>query len=309
MSDPILHHYASSPFSEKVRAMLGFKTMAWRSVDIPIAPPRPDTVALTGGYRRTPVLQIGCDVYCDTRLIARVLDSLQPEPALCPEGHEVGVRMLAQWADQMLFPAVTPHAFKPEALERMAQNIPQEAAGSFLQDRMALSKTARVRPLGRMAFDHLPAYLQLLQAQLSVRQYLVTDAPTEADFAVYHCLWFLNRGLPEVLEPHPAVVAFLERIEALGHGSPSPLDSGEALSMCRDAEPQALGESLPESGNGVTVGSRVEVSPADYALDPTVGELVHLSVDEVVVAREDPRAGRVHVHFPRVGFQLKPHAD
>ena len=30
MSDLILHHYAGSPFSEKVRLILGFKGLPWR---------------------------------------------------------------------------------------------------------------------------------------------------------------------------------------------------------------------------------------------------------------------------------------
>src|SRR5689334_19212590 len=35
--------------------------------------PRPELMPMTGGYRRTPVLQIGADIYCDTQLILRVL--------------------------------------------------------------------------------------------------------------------------------------------------------------------------------------------------------------------------------------------
>ena len=73
MSDLILHHYPMSPFSEKVRLILGHKQLAWKSVLIPSVMPKPDVVALTGGYRRTPFLQIGADIYCDTALIARRL--------------------------------------------------------------------------------------------------------------------------------------------------------------------------------------------------------------------------------------------
>ena len=70
----ILHHYPSSPFAEKVRLVLGFKQLPWKSVIIPSVMPKPDVVALTGGYRRTPVLQIGADIYCDTSLICEVLE-------------------------------------------------------------------------------------------------------------------------------------------------------------------------------------------------------------------------------------------
>ncbi len=51
--------------------MLGLKGLAWRSVEIPVVMPKPGLTALTGGYRKTPVLQIGADIYCDTRLMGR----------------------------------------------------------------------------------------------------------------------------------------------------------------------------------------------------------------------------------------------
>jgi len=82
MTELIFHHYPSSPFSEKVRLVFGFKGLAWKSVIIPMIMPKPDVIALTGGYRKTPILQIGADVYCDTALICRVLDRLHPERPL-----------------------------------------------------------------------------------------------------------------------------------------------------------------------------------------------------------------------------------
>jgi len=47
-------------------------------------------------------------------------------------------------------------------------------------------------------------------------------------------------------------------------------------------------------------------TPANAAAaDPVAGRLVGLSLGEVVLAREDERAGRVQVHFPRIGYQIK----
>ncbi len=63
----ILHHYPQSPVSEKIRVILGLKQLAWRSVEIPRLPPKPDVVELTGGYRMTPLMQIGAHIYCDSR--------------------------------------------------------------------------------------------------------------------------------------------------------------------------------------------------------------------------------------------------
>ena len=89
MSELILHHYDMSPYAEKIRLALGLKGLPWRSVQTPMVLPKPDHIELTGGYRRVPVLQIGADIYCDTHLITRVLDRIQPEPPLSPPGREV----------------------------------------------------------------------------------------------------------------------------------------------------------------------------------------------------------------------------
>ena len=71
----VLHHFDQSPFSEKNRVILGFKLLAWKSVRISRVMPRPDLMPLTGGYRRTPTMQIGADIYCDTQIIIRELEA------------------------------------------------------------------------------------------------------------------------------------------------------------------------------------------------------------------------------------------
>ena len=42
----ILHHYDASPFSEKVRLLLGLKDLSWRSVLTPNMMPKPDLTPL-----------------------------------------------------------------------------------------------------------------------------------------------------------------------------------------------------------------------------------------------------------------------
>jgi glutathione S-transferase len=59
MTGTILQHYDTSPYAEKVRTGLGLKGLAWASVELPVIMPKPNLTALTGDYRKTPVLQIG----------------------------------------------------------------------------------------------------------------------------------------------------------------------------------------------------------------------------------------------------------
>jgi glutathione S-transferase len=114
MDTLILHHYPASPFAEKIRRVLAFKQLAYRSVIIPDVMPKPDVLALTGGYRRTPILQIGADIYCDTALICQVLEQRSAEPALYPP-HLLGVsRIVAQWADSTLFWAAMAYNLQPK---------------------------------------------------------------------------------------------------------------------------------------------------------------------------------------------------
>ena len=84
MTELILHHYPQSPVSEKVRVVLGLKGLSWRSVEIPRLPPKPDLMPLTGGYRMTPVMQLGADVYCDSQCIIREIE-LAPLPLTAAE--------------------------------------------------------------------------------------------------------------------------------------------------------------------------------------------------------------------------------
>ncbi len=306
MSDLILHHYAGSPFAEKVRLILGFKGLAWRSVTVPSVMPKPDLVALTGGYRRTPNLQIGSDIYCDTALIARLLEARQPSPSLFPPCAPLAP-LLAQWADSTLFWAAIPFTMRPETMAHLFAGQPPEVIKAFGADRAAMAAGFR-RPSTRDAIAQLPAYLAALAAQLADRRpWLLGDRASIADFSVAHCLWFIRRApLLAVFDPHPALKAWLERVLAIGHGVHLEMDSAEALAVSAAAHGHAGAVVQPDLG--LQAGLAVTVAATDYGADPVAGVLVGLSVDEVVIRRHDERAGIVHVHFPRFGFQIKEQA-
>src|ERR1700684_897945 len=127
MQQLILHHYPMSPFAEKVRLILGFKGLSWRSVTIPVIMPKPDLVALTGGYRKTPVLQIGADVYCDTALILRELDRRYPEPGFYPDACAGAADAIAMWADKQIFPVAVGVVFATQG-EKVPQDFRDDRA-------------------------------------------------------------------------------------------------------------------------------------------------------------------------------------
>jgi glutathione S-transferase len=306
MSELVLHHYAGSPFSEKIRLILGFKQLAWRSVTIPIVMPKPDVIALTGGYRRTPLLQIGADIYCDTALIARVLDRLAPQPSLYP-ASAAGAAIIAQWADSDLFWTVIPFLMQqPAAAAAIFNGAPPGMMEAFRADRAAFAPQVH-RPTLADAAAQLGSYLGWLDAMLADgRPFLCGNDASIADFSVAHNLWFLRlaaSAIAPTLEPHRRLATWFERVQAFGRGRKESMSSADAISLAKERRDHAACEVAP--GHGFEPGDEVVVTTTDYGRDPVEGRLVGLANDEIVVERDDERAGRLHVHFPRIGFHLK----
>jgi glutathione S-transferase len=307
-AEPILHHYPVSPFAEKIRAILGYKKLAWRSVDIPMILPKPDVVALTGGYRRTPLLQIGADVYCDTALIARVLERVAPEPSIYPEGDTLAVQAAAHFADSVLFNIAIPVGFQPGGMLKLfLPDASPEFLEKFAEDRAAMRVGGTVRrgPLNECKAN-LAAVLARVEAQLR-GPFLFGAKPTVADFSLYPVLWSVYKPpiARPVLDPFPKTVALIERIAAFGHGRSTPLSSTEALEISKNAKPIPIEKPQALETGGIELGETAEVMPVDNALVPVRGVLLHCGTDEIALRRTDPRAGTVVVHFPRLGYQMK----
>jgi glutathione S-transferase len=307
MPELILHHYAMSPFSEKIRLIMGFKRLAWRAVEIPTVMPKPDVVALTGGYRKTPVLQIGADIYCDTALIARVLEEHQPKPTLYPAEAALAVP-LAQWADSYLFQESVVCALQPAGIPAVLASVAPDQLKAFAADRAAMRGNFP-RPTLSDGSAQLKAHLSAIDAQLGQGgPWLFGASPCIADFSVAHCLWFIRLAKPvaALLADYPAVSSWLDKVLAIGHHEREEMSSGDAVAVAAAAAghvPTAVA-----AGEGFEPGEAVTVAATDYGTDPVAGTLIGLSSTESVIHRVDPRAGTVHVHFPRFGFQIKKSA-
>ena len=305
MSELILHHYPGSPFSEKVRLVLGMKGMAWRSVHVPVTMPKPDVLALTGGYRRTPFMQIGADIYCDTALMCRVIDRLAPEPPLWPAATAGLSDVVAQWADTALFWTAVPFTMQPAGVAEIFPGITPDQLKAFGADRAAMNPALRRAPTAD-AGAALDAYLARLESMLGGDlPFLLGAQACIADFAAAQSVWFMRRA-PTIgarLAAYPLVTAWYERVAAFGHGRGTALRSGDAIGVAAQATAHAPVSVAP--GEAFAAGDAVTVTPADYAHDDVAGRIIGLGADEVVIARDDPRAGRVHVHFPRIGFHIK----
>ena len=308
MSELILHHYPASPFAEKTRLMLGFKGLSWRSVHISPVMPKPDLTALTGGYRKTPVLQIGADIYCDTALIARRLEQEKALPAFFPEGQELVSATFAAWADSVLFQHAVSLVFQPESIAVRFAKLPPEAVKAFVADRAGLfSGGSATRLSAEQARHQWPTFMARLEQQLQRDGDYLFGEPSIADLAMAHPLWFLKATpvMAPLVDAYPTVLAWLTRVLGFGHGASSAMTAEEALQVARDATPAALPDEAFIDPNGFVVGQQVVIAATDYGVDPVAGELLFAGSEELIVRREDERGGVVHVHFPRLGFRIE----
>ena len=308
MPELFLHHYATSPFSEKLRLVLGYKKLAWNSVIVPQLMPKPDVLALTGGYRKTPFLQVGADIYCDTLLICDVLEHLQPEPSIYPEPSKGLARIIAQWADTHLFWASMAHNFSPKGAADIFGDAPPDAAKAFADDRRAMSvNMVRLRPGD--ATGAYKSYLRRLSDMLDAGPYLLGEVPTIADFAAYHPLWFTRKRTPsvsDILQLTPSVGEWMDRMAGIGHGTSTKSDADTAIAQAAASVPHTLlTDSTFQDEHGIALGTQVTVAGESFGPEAAEGTLVAATRTHYTLERSDPRAGTVHVHFPRVGFTLR----
>lgn len=308
----ILHHYPNSPFSEKVRLMMGLKGLRWGSVFAPDIAPKPDLVALTGGYRRIPVLQVGADIYCDTALIADVIEHVAPAPGLYPAQQRGLAHIVAQWADDKLFWAAMGYNFTGAA-EMFKAQAPHEAAAAqrmqaFADDRSRMFvNMTRLRPAD--ATSAYRSYLRRLATLLDDGQpYLLGDAPTVADLAAYAPLWFTRTRVPAlagILAATPSITPWMDRVAAIGHGTPVPMGADEAILIANRSEPASVAHDTFQDDHRLALGTRVSVCAESFGGEVTTGDLMAATRTQVTLRRHDERAGTVFVHFPRVGYSLR----
>ena len=298
---PILHHFEASPFSEKIRIIFGFKQIAWQSSLIPRILPKPDLMPLTGGYRRTPVMQIGADVYCDTAIIMRELERRFPAPTLFPDGNAGLPWMVGQWTDRSFFLSTVNLVFGS-----LGDKVPQE----FIEDRTKLRGAPfDVKAMSAGLPQHraqVRAHLGFIEAQLksNARNWLLGEFSL-ADVSAYMNVWYIRSNLAaadELLADFPATRDWERRVRAIGHGRRADISPLEALEIATRGRPAGPEASEPVDPSGCKVGDRVAVFADEFVRTEIIGEIVSLSVEQVAIRRHDPKVGEVVVHFPRAGY-------
>jgi glutathione S-transferase len=310
MSDQIiLHNYPQSPVAEKVRVVFGFKNLSWSDVEIPRLPPKPMLTALTGGYRRTPVMQIGADIYCDSQCILRELDRRFPEPSLMPADTAGLMWCLSRWTDGALF--------------ELAVKLVLGAAGdkldpAFAADRGQLYLGDNWSEGLKQANAQLPHLVAQMLAPLTWldsmlndgRRFLLGDEPAAIDAQIYHVVWFVRgrwTGGAEMLSALPDLLRWEDNVRAIGHGTVTALTAEDALQLARVHAPVTAPGVAPGDPQGLLPGMAVAVCPDVPSLEQRVaGEVRYADAETVAIDRTSDETGTtVCVHFPRTGYRIE----
>jgi len=306
-SEIILHNYPQSPVAEKVRVAFGIKGLNWRDVEIPRLPPKPMLTPLTGGYRRTPVMQIGADIYCDSQCIIRELERRHPTPTFMPTADAGLMWCLSRWTDGALFDLGV-----KIVLGSAGDALPED----FAKDRGLLYLGEDWASKLKLANAQLPHLVAQIRAPLSWlnnnlrdgRKFLLGAEPAALDAQIYHVVWFIRGrwdGGPSLLSEFKHLLQWEKNVASLGHGTASALAPEEALNIARNAEPITTGGIADNDPQGLAVGMKVSIGPDVESGEQFVEGVIHgADADSLSIKHTAEEVGTVCVHFPRTGYRV-----
>ena len=307
-SEVIFHAYPQSPVSEKVRVVFGIKGLTWRNVDIPRLPPKPMLTTLTGGYRRTPVMQIGADIFCDSQCIIRELERRFPSPTIMPTSEQGLMWCLSRWTDGALFDQTVRHILG-SAGDQLDKDFAEDRGRLYLGEDWTVKLKQANATLPHLA-SQMRAPLSWLNAQLSDgRRFLLGSQPAAIDAQFYYVVWFL-RGRwadgPSFLAEFKDLVRWEGNIQDIGHGTAIDMEPLDAISRARVQEPAAAAGVAAHDPQDLSVGQSITVQPdVNGGEQPVAGKLHYADAETVVIERFAEDVGTVCVHFPRFGYRIE----
>ncbi len=298
----ILHQYDISPFSQKAQKMMGLKELSWQGVEMPMIAPKPDVEALTGGYRGTPVLQIGRDVFIDNWMIARALDEFDASgPAINAQG---GLREAAlyAWGERLFTPL----------LHSALAAYQSEWDADFLADRKRVFPDVDFDTLDVSDPDRrsqVRAYLGTVEAQLGLDQDFLGGAQADScDIHVWGMVWMIHSALPAlmpIVETFPRLTDWYDRVSALGTGDREDVKIDVAWQSLKDGPARPLPDTPDQEPLAPWVGEVVDIAAGSADRGSASGRLLAVDHEQVVLAVEPIPGETAQVWFPRFGYHLK----
>ncbi|KIW71209.1 hypothetical protein PV04_03400 [Phialophora macrospora] len=315
----VLYHYSFSPVARRVLWYLSLRGIDYAECKQPPVLPRPDVAALGIKYRRIPLMAIGRDIYCDSRIILRKLEELFPNSALSASSAEEKAveKLLEIWNMEaglfarasQLIPTSMPLLNDPH----FTKDREDYSGRSWSKEQIEANRPEALAAI-RSAFNVLETTL-LADGRDWV---LKGDHPTLADIeAIWTFDWLkgLKGALPQELisdKKYPKVFAWIARfndaLKAAKAKAPKPATlKGDA------AAERILNASFVDKDPGFDLadplglqrGTEVEVFPIDSGTHHRdQGRLIGLTEEEIVLSTK-AEGKEVHLHYPRVGFRIR----
>ncbi|MGB3670720.1 MAG: glutathione S-transferase family protein [Phormidesmis sp.] len=191
-----LYQFEASHYSEKVRLVLDYKQLPYKTIEVSPGIGQIDLYRLSG-QRQVPVLKDGAEIVPDSTAIARYLDSKYPErPVIPADAKQKGLcLMMEAWADEsiglnarkVMIGAFNQHPnFRTALLPISTPELVKNAVSSVPGDLLSLlgSGVGFGGDAVKTATEILRQDLEALCLILSEQPYLCGEEPTLADFAV-----------------------------------------------------------------------------------------------------------------------------
>ena len=309
MPDIILHHFNTSPYAEKIRLILGYKNLSWKSVLVPNIIPKPLYTALTGGYRRVPVMQIGADVYCDTALIAAEIERRFPTRPIMGSRPSDFSNPLINWHDTGLFWKVARYVIGRNA-DALSDDFLRDRAKMMRLDLTPDANRAKGIAEAPYILSQLHISLGWLDDMFAATGFASGNQFSYDDFALVPSLWFLTSRVSDapamIQSGFPYVADWLERVAANGYGTREEISGEAALAIALASKPEALvGKSVKtDEATGVSVGDKVAVTPESFGTEAVTGIVAAISAQRVSLNWHGKEVGDVAIHFPRLGYVI-----
>ena len=307
-TDIILHNYPQSPVAEKVRKVLGIKGLTWHDVEIPRLPPKPFLTPLTGGYRRTPVMQIGSDIFCDSQCIIRELERRHPSPIDRSDANAGLMWVTSRYTDGDLFSLVV-----KIVLGAAGDDLPED----FAKDRGLLYFGEDWADGLKQANAELPHLVSQLRAPLSWiddtlsdnRNFILGSQAAAIDAQIYYMVWFIRGrwgGGPSLLSEFKQLERWEQNMLEIGHGTSMALEAADALAVARNSEPATESNVEENDPQGLKQGMPVSIAPDMESGEQLVEGIVRsANAEKIAIDLRTEEAGNVCVHFPRTGYRVE----
>lgn len=306
----ILHRTVTSAYSQKSIFQLQYSNLPWHSVLADKAMPRSTQQTLVGDFsRRIPILQLGADIYCDTKSISAKIAELAQQPALSSKQQDPELTSLINNIETRGLGAVigilTPWNF----IAGYTKHGGIKNAYDFIKDRTALAKQypdlLKSRPSKNESLQIAHQYFQYLEQQLGNSQFIYGDNLNAADFSAYTAMWYLHiLTSSKILHNYPKLSSWLQNMLALDKKYQRPINEysgSQAIEIAKTFQPQPITEAMRCEPQQRIV----------YFNDPLLGQNINLNINgllvgesdsELIIERENLHTGKLHIHLPKQCF-------